>query len=203
MQSKLCQRQPLGSAVYQKRAVLGIAILFYIIGFLIGQTKLSENKFLLFFANSDLAQFRTSDWKTSFSMLFLSQTIFLLFVLILGLSAIGILFLPLVFLIKGLGFGVAAASLIATYEKAGLAQIWAFHWFPEGILLWMLIKLSSYAWPVSKKVINICFFSQSNAQINGMVRQLLRCYLMLQCAGILLCFANAQITEALSRLIRI
>ena len=69
MQSKLCQRQPLGSAVYQKRAVLGIAILFYIIGFLIGQTKLSENKFLLFFANSDLAPFRTSDWKTSFSML--------------------------------------------------------------------------------------------------------------------------------------
>lgn len=201
MQSKLCQRPPLRAAVCQKRVVFCIVIPFYIIGFLIGQTKLSENKFLLFFANSDLAQFNCSDWKTSFSILFLSQTIFLLFILILGLSAIGILFLPLVFLIKGLGFGVAAASLIAAHEKAGLAQIWAFHWFPEGILLWMMIKLSGYAWRVSKKVINICFFSRSNAQINYMVRQLLRCYLMLQCAGILLCFVNAQIAAALSYLI--
>ena len=137
-------------------------------------------------------QMNSTDWKSSFSDLFLSQSSFLIILLFVGLSAVGVLLIPLLFAAKGLAFGVTASAFVASAGKAGLLRLWLFHWLPEGVLLLLLLYQALTIWPLSENLAKICFFSKAGSVAGGITQKVIRQFLLLQLILIVLCFGTVQ-----------
>lgn len=183
------------------KLIAAALLAFYIGGFAAGQSFLKSSRFLLLFAGANSEAVTGTNWISTFSVLFLSQSIFLLLSVAAGLSAIGIVLLPVLFTVKGLGFGVLAAALWQAAGKAGLLRLWLFHWFPEAVLLWMMFCLAKAAWPLSEKLGQICFMAKGVAAAPTLRRRLLWRYLVLQICEIAVCFLNIRLQLILSGII--
>lgn len=185
-------------SVYEKKFLCLVWNCFYIAGFLFGQACFKDEAFFAAFIGINTSQIDCANWKGSFSGLFLSQSSFLIILLFAGLSAVGVLLIPLLFAAKGLGFGVIASAFITSAGKVGLLRLWLFHWLPEGVLLFLLLYQALAIWPLSKNLAKICFFSKTGSIAGGITQKVIRQFLLLQLILIVLCFGTVHFWMKLS-----
>ena len=178
--------------IYKKKILCLVWSCFYIAGFLFGQACFKEEAFFAAFVGINTTQMNSADWKSSFSDLFLSQSSFLIILLFAGLSAVGVLLIPLLFAAKGLAFGVTASAFVVSAGKAGLLRLWLFHWLPEGVLLLLLLYQALAIWPLSENLAKICFFSKAGSVAGSITQKVIRQFLLLQLILIVLCFGTVQ-----------
>ena len=106
---------------------------------------------------------------STFCACFASDFIFLTVVFLLGLAPWGIPFLPFVSAFKGFGTGLTAAYLIITYSLKG-AGFYLLVVLPGTFLFCLaLVKLSAYAFEISKQM----FFSLIGHQTNSLKNEVI------------------------------
>ena len=104
---------------------------------------------------------------STFCACFASDFIFLTVVFLLGLAPWGIPFLPFVSAFKGFGTGLTAAYLIITYSLKG-AGFYLLVVLPGTFLFCLaLVKLSAYAFEISKQMLTNVLFALPFAVIFG------------------------------------
>ena len=186
-------------------ALLKIIVLLYIFGIGLGvaistlcnSTLLNYMKYYISTATSRFIQKQYGIiFGTGFLSIFLQLTVLLLA----GLCAFGVVIIPMVSLLKGVGTGCFFSLIYVQFGLAkGLFLELLFFLIPELISLFLIFSISLSSWHVSKNLLNSCLRMPSGKLSENLKKMLYR-YMILCLVAIIPCVFSVLMSAVFSPL---